>query len=139
MNTNAQIDQIPPEVATALLLSGQSMTARFRKVCQMARQRVVEPVSRSTALNVSAPKIGAQRLQARLAKASAAQLHRWHKRTLRRGNRYQDLYSDIDLHADPSKDAQVKWIEQQMAAHDGLCQAIIDELTSRATRGKVAI
>lgn len=127
---------MPRSIAITLLTSSQSKTNGFRKRCFRAMEKICVPLSRSTALPVSAPKTGQQRLQSRLAKASAAQLHRWWLRTVRRGNRFQDLYSDIDLHADPSKDAQVKWIEQQIVSHDALCETINTELTNRAARGK---
>lgn len=107
----------------------------------MARQRIAEPISRSTALNVSAPKIGAQRLQARLAKASAAQLCRWHNRTLRRANRLQDTRDAVAATShNPEGDLQVaaalETLSKRIAAHDGLCEAINTELTNRAARGK---
>lgn len=134
---------MPRNVAIALLTSNQSKTNGFRKRCFRAMERIVEPVSRSTALNVSAPKIGAQRLQARLAKATAAQLHRWHKRTLLRGERYQDRLFETQaklMNVQPeyvlALERAERLLTQQIQAHDGLCQAIIDELTNRAARGK---
>lgn len=135
---NTQIDQMPAEVATTLLLSGQSMTRRFRKICQMARQRIVEPVSCSTALNVSAPKTGQQRLQARLSKANVKQLLTWQTRTLRRGNRLQDARDNafFELWSDEvEKEKALSMLSQQIAMHDALCEAINAELTMRSARG----
>lgn len=127
---------MPSEVATALLLSSQSMTNRFKKVCQAARQRIVEPVSRSTALPISAPKTGEQRLGARLKKATAAQLQKWSKRTLARGNRLMDARDKISFTNDSDEaKALVELLGQQISAHDRLGEALHLELTSRATRG----
>lgn len=130
---------MPRNVAIALLTSNQSKTNGFRKRCFRAMERVCTPLSRSTALPVSALKTGAQRLQARLVKASAAQLHRWHKRTLRRGNRLQDQRDNVFFEVginDEEKEKIDTMLQQQTASHDGLCQAIIDQLTNRAARGK---
>lgn len=135
---------MPRSIAITLLTSNQSKTASFRKRCRRAMERVSEPVSRSTALNVSAPKTGAQRLQAHLSKASVKQLVKWAKRTLVRGNRYQDLLAEIEDNAPFESDqaqheAQLDLLHQQIAAHDALCEAINAELTSRATRRKVVV
>lgn len=134
---------MPRNVAIALLTSNQSKTNGFRKRLFRAMEKVCEPLSRSTALPVSAPKIGAQRLQARLVKASAAQLHRWHKRTLRRGERYQDRLFETQAKLMNVKPEDVPALErverlltQQIQAHDGLCEAIANELTNRSARGK---
>jgi hypothetical protein len=128
---------MPKNVAIALLTSGQAMTNPFRKRCLHATERVCEPVSRSTALPVSAPKTGSQRLQARLKKATAAQLHKWAKRTLARGNRYRDQHDDVlfEMTPDPEKEQILELLGKQIAAHDALCEAIQTELTSRSTRG----
>lgn len=92
-------------------------------------ERVCEPLSRSTALPVSAAKTGAQRLQARLSKATAVQLHKWAKRTLRRGNRLTDIRDETE------DEKLVELAGGQIAAHDALGEAIIAELTLRATLG----
>lgn len=119
---------MPRSIAITLLTSKQSKTNGFRKRCFRAMECVCEPLSRSTALPVSAAKTGAQRLQARLTKATAAQLHKWGKRTLRRGNRYQDFLSDA-LATGEKQPADL--LQQQIAAHDGLCEAINTELKGR--------
>lgn len=133
---------MPRSIAITLLTSNQSKTNSFRKRCFRAMARVCEPVSRSTQLDISAPKTGEQKLQARLNKANAAQLHKWAKRTLARGNRYQDLLLDTQekLTDAPAEDMNTLWaaekaLLQQIAAHDGLCEAINAELALRATRG----
>lgn len=134
---------MPRSIAITLLTSNQSKTAAFRRRCFRATEKVCEPKSRSTALNVSAPKTGAQRLQARLSKASAAQLHKWAKRTLARGERYQDLLFETQaklMNVQPEDVPELERVEklltQQIVAHDGLCEAISAELTTRAARGK---
>lgn len=125
---------MPKEVATALLLSGQSMSSRFRKVCNTARERVCEPVSRSTALNVSAPATPMQRFERKLRKANAKQLTTWARRATRRGERLQDLLFDTQA-ASNEKLAAV--LQQRIEQIDGIAQSINSELTSRASRGKV--
>lgn len=141
MNTKSQMSNtgfMPREIAVLFLTSKHSKTNGFRKRCFRALERVCEPVSRSTTLPINAPKTGAQRLQARLAKATAAQLHRWHTRTLRRGNRYQDQRDNVffDVGSDAAeKDKITDLLDKQIAAHDALCEAINAELTARATRG----
>lgn len=123
---------MPREIAIIFLTNKHSKTASFRRRCFHAMEKVVEPVSRSTRFNVSAPKTGSQRLQARLQKANAAQLHKWAKRTQYRGNRYQDLLFEAQANGEEKLSAM---LQQQIAAHDALCQAISAELTSRASRG----
>lgn len=145
MNTKSQMSNtgfMPREVAVIFLTSKHSKTAGFRKRCFRAMERVCEPKSRSTTLSVSAPKTGAQRLQARLVKATAEQLHRWAKRTLTRGNRYEDLRFETqrDLETAPAEEMETLWaaektLTQQIVAHNGLIDAINAELTARSTRG----
>lgn len=139
MNTqNSNTGFMPREIAIIFLTSKPSKTNGFRKRCFRAMGRVCEPLSRSTALPVSAAKTGAQRLQARLSKATAAQLHKWAKRPLRRGNRYSDQRDDVlfeDGIADEEKKKIMDLLDKQVAAHDALCEAIQNELTARSTRG----
>lgn len=129
---------MPRSIAITLLTSRQSKTNGFKKRCFRAMERVCEPKSRSTALPVSAPKTGAQRLQQRLAKATAAQLHRWAKRTLARGNRYQDqrdnVFFEVGIDAE-EKEKLTDLLDKQIVAHNGLIDAINAELTARSTRG----
>lgn len=133
MNTqNSNTGFMPRSIAITLLTSKYSKTNGFRKRCFHAMERVVEPVSRSTRLNVNAPKTGEQRLQARLVKSTAAQLHKWAKRTVRRGNRYQDFLSDAQTTGEKQP---ADLLQQQIAAQDALGEAIQNELTARSTRG----
>lgn len=130
---------MPREVAITLLTSNYSKTNGFRKRCLRATERVCEPVSRSTPLNISAPKTGEQRLDARLKKSTAAQLQKWAKRTLARGNRYMDQKDNVFFEVGISDDEKQKieaLLNQQISAHDRLCEAINAELTSRSARGK---
>lgn len=132
---------MPRGVAITLLASNYSKTNSFRKRCLRATERVCEPVSRSTQLDISAPRTGEQRLNARLKKATAAQLNRWAKRTLARGNRYQDMLAEVEdrapLEADQAQhEAHLGLLHQQISAHDRLGDAINLELTDRAGRGK---
>lgn len=134
---------MPRPVAVALLTSNQSKTNSFRKRLIRATERVVEPVSRSTALNISAPKTGSQKLQSRLSKANAKQLLTWQKRTLARGERYQDLLFEAQakmmngkVEDVPELERVEKLLTQQIAAHDALSEAIHNELTTRSARGK---
>lgn len=133
---------MPRPVAVALLTSNQSKTNSFRKRLIRATERVVEPVSRSTALNISAPKTGSQKLQSRLSKANAKQLLTWQKRTLRRGEKYQDLLFETQakLTDAVAEDMNGLWATEeallkQIAAHDALSEAIQNELTKRSARG----
>lgn len=131
---------MPREIAITFLTSKYSKTNGFRKRCFRAMERVCEPVSRSTALPISAPKTGAQRLQARLSKANAKQLLTWHKRTLARGNNLLDVRDKVAFTShNPEGDGEVagmlELLSKQIAAHDALCEAINAELTLRSTRG----
>lgn len=134
MNDATTFDAMPAEVATALLLSGQSMSNRFRKVCNTAREQIVEPVSRSTRLNVSAPATPLQKFERKLRKANAKQLTTWMRRATRKGDRLQDLLFDTQASGN-EKLAAV--LQQRIEQIDGIAQAINSELTSRASRGKL--
>lgn len=130
---------MPRAVAITLLTSRFSKTNGFRKRCLRATERVCEPLNRSGDAHFSAPKTGEQRLDARLKKATAAQLNRWSKRTLARGNRYQDQKDNVFFEVGISDDEKQKiaaLLDRQISAHDRLCEAINAELTSRSARGK---
>lgn len=123
---------MPREIAIIFLTNKHSKTASFRRRCFHAMEKVVEPVSRSTRFNVSAPKTGSQRLQARLAKASAAQLHKWHRRTLRRGNNLLDMRDKVSFTSDNAEaEKLVEALNQRINMHDALCEAIQTELSRR--------
>lgn len=133
---------MPREIAVTLLTSSQSKTASFRKRCYRAMEREVEPTSRSTRFTTNVPKTGSQKLQARLAKANAKQLLTWQKRTLRRGEKYQDLLFETQakLTDAVAEDMNGLWATEeallkQIAAHDALSEAIQNELTKRSARG----
>lgn len=97
---------------------------------------IVEPISRSTRLNISAPKTGEQRLQARLSKANAKQLLTWHKRTLRRGNNLLDMRDKVSFTNDSEESRKlVEVLSQRIDMHDALCEAIQAELDKRRQRG----
>lgn len=136
-------DQMPKEVATALLLSGQSTSNRFRKVCNTAREKICEPVSRSTVLNVSAPKTPMQRFEQRLRKSNAKQLTTWLRRASRRGERLQDTLFDNQTRLAALPDAKnerfIALLERHLAEIDGIGQAIKSELDNRSTRGSIKL
>lgn len=141
--TQKSVGYMPREIAVTLLTSPQSKTAGFRKRCYRAMERVVEPVSRSTRFNISAPKTGAQRLAARLKRATAAQLHKWHRRALRRGNNLMDIRDKVAFNShNPEGDSEVatmlERLSKQIAAHDSFCEAITAELDFRRQRGKIS-
>lgn len=126
---------MPKEVATALLLSGQSTSNRFRKVCNTARERVCEPVSRSTALNVSAPTTPLQKFERKLRNANAKQLATWLRRATRKGERLQDILFDAQDAGDSKP--TVEMLERSIGQIDGIAQSINSELDNRSKRGKV--
>lgn len=128
---------MPREIAVTLLTSPQSKTNGFKKRCFRALEKVCEPQSRSTQLNVSAAKTGEQRLQSRLTKANAKQLFTWHKRTLRRANNLLDMRDKIEFTNDNEESRKlVEVLSQRISAYDRLCEAINAEVTARSTRGK---
>lgn len=140
-----EIDAMPKEVATALPLSGQSTSNRFRKVCKTARERVCEPVSRSTRLNVSAPATPLQKFERKLRNANAKQLTTWARRASRKGERLQDIlfHAQQNLYGCPERmrevlERTVEAIERQIDEIDVIAQAINSELTNRSARGKVS-
>lgn len=135
-NEKTTFDAMPKEVATALLLSGQSMSNRFRKVCNTARERIVEPVSRSTILNVSAPATPLQKFERKLSKANVKQLTTWLRRAARKGNRLQDLL--FDAQTEGAKNGVISVLEQRIAQMDAIGQAIQAELDKRQSRGKLS-
>lgn len=129
-------DQMPREVALALLTSGQSMPGSFRRTCLRATERIVEPVSRSTTLNISAPKTPRQRFERKLSKSNAKQLNTWLRRATRRGERLQDRRDIIGL-SELELDKAVAVFDRQIAEIDTISQAITSELTSRQSRIKL--
>lgn len=140
----ADQDQMPKEVAIALLTSNQKMTASFRRTCLRATERVCEPVSRSTRLNISAPATPMQRFERKLRKANAKQLTTWARRATRRGERLQDLLFENQQELTTCAEGDVSGLnaliaalEQRIGQIDAIGQAINLELTSRASRGKV--
>lgn len=133
MNDTTTFDAMPAEVATALLLSGQSMSNRFRKVCNTARQRVCEPVSRSTALPISAPATPLQKFERKLRKSNAKQLTTWLRRASRKGDRLQDLLFDTQA---SGKEELAAALQRHIAEIDAIAESIKNELDFRSTRGK---
>lgn len=136
MNDATTFDAMPAEVATALLLSGQSMSNRFRKVCNTAREQIVEPVSRSTRLNVSAPATPLQKFERKLRKANAKQLTTWMRRATRKGDRLQDLLFDTQA---SGNEKLAGLLQQQIEQVDAISQSIKSELDTRSTRGKLKV
>lgn len=142
MNDTTTFDAMPAEVATALLLSGQSMSNRFRKVCNTARERIAEPVSRSTRLNVSAPATPLQKFERKLRKANAKQLTTWLRRATRRGNLLQDTRDEVAFDTRNSEResktvALLELLTKQIGQMDAIAESIKNELEYRQSRGKV--
>lgn len=135
MKTETTTDQMPRETAMALLTSGQRMTASFRRTCLRATERIVEPVSRSTRMNVSAPATPMQKFERKLRNANAKQLTTWARRATRKGEKLQDLLFESQIAVDSKPTLEM--LERSIAEIDTISQAIKSELDNRSTRGKL--